>query len=73
MKKLIPVIYFLIGLALIAQSAHLIPLIASVPNWLPLAAGWCFIFLGVLMVIKMGKSEKGENKNAEGPESEEKQ
>lgn len=62
MKKLVPVVYFILGLAFIAQGAGFIPLVAALPKWFPLAVGWCFIFLGILMLVKMNKSQKSSDK-----------
>lgn len=62
MKKLIVIVYFLVGLAFIAQGAGWIPLAAVMPKWFPLGVGWCFILLGCLMVIKMNRSKKSAEK-----------
>lgn len=62
MKKLVPIVYFILGLAFIAQGAGFIPLVAALPKWFPLAVGWCFIILGILMLAKMNKSQKPSEK-----------
>lgn len=67
MKKLVPVVYFILGLAFIAQGAGFIPLVAALPKWFPLAVGWCFIFLGILMLVKMNKSQKSSDKSETEP------
>lgn len=67
MKKLVPVVYFILGLAFIAQGAGFIPLVAALPKWFPLAVGWCFIFLGILMLVKMSKSQKSSDKSETEP------
>ena len=63
MKKLVPIVYFILGLAFIAQGAGFIPLVAALPKWFPLAVGWCFIFLGILMLVKMNNSQKPSEKS----------
>ena len=65
MKKVIPVIYFLVGLAFIAQSAGFIPLALSIPGWFPMAIGWCFIALGLVIVIRQEKAKKDADKKDE--------
>lgn len=62
MKKLVPIVYFILGLAFIAQGAGFIPLVTALPKWFPLAVGWCFIILGILMLAKMNKSQKSSEK-----------
>ena len=62
MKKLVPIVYFILGLAFIAQGAGFIPLVTALPKWFPLAVGWCFIILGILMLAKMNKSQKPSEK-----------
>ena len=63
MKKLVPIVYFILGLAFIAQGAGFIPLVAALPKWFPLAVGWCFIILGILMLAKMNKFQKPSEKS----------
>ena len=65
MKKLVPIVYFILGLAFIAQGAGLIPLVAALPKWFPLAVGWCFIILGLFMLYKINKSQKRSEETAE--------
>lgn len=69
MKKIIPVLYFLVGLAFICQSAGLIPFASHLSKWFPLAIGWCFIILGVVWYVKGEKAKKNASKE-ETPENE---
>lgn len=65
MKKLVPIVYFILGLAFLAQAAGLISLAAPLPRWFPLGVGWCFILLGILMLVKMNKPQKPSKKAGE--------
>ena len=53
------------GLAFIAQSAGLIPLALSIPGWFPMAIGWCFIALGLVLVVRQEKAKKNAEKKDE--------
>ena len=58
MKKVIPILYFLVGLAFICQAAGLIPLESDLSRWFPLIIGWCFIILGVVWYARGKKSKE---------------
>ena len=67
MKKIIPVVYLLAGLAFVAQGTGFLPLNMTIQRWIPMVTGWLLILLGVIMAVKTGsiKTKKTTGKQAE--------
>ena len=65
MKKILPIIFLLLGLAFVAQGAGFLPLSSSVARWAPMVCGWCFILFGVVTAAKNSSKKPQSEPKAE--------